>query len=154
MIAIQKILIATDFSDHSRIALRYAAEFARVFDSQVLICNVVEASGILSQLPPGGESYFPPNLPEVHRRQSEELCAKLQAEFPAGKSEVRVVVGKPFAEIVRMAREEDVDLIVLGTHGRGAIGHMLLGSVAERVVRKAPCPVLTVREGEHEFIMP
>jgi universal stress protein A len=57
-----------------------------------------------------------------------------------------VQVGSPFQEIVRYAVEQAIDLIVIGTHGRGPIGHMLLGSVAEKVVRKAPCPVLTVRE--------
>jgi nucleotide-binding universal stress UspA family protein len=62
--------------------------------------------------------------------------------------------GSPFVEVVRYAREEGIDLIVLGTHGRGAIAHMLLGSVAERVVRKAHCPVMTVRQPEHAFVMP
>ena len=59
-----------------------------------------------------------------------------------------------FVEIVRYAREKNIDLLVMGTHGRGPIAHMLLGSVAEKVVRKAPCPVLTVRHPEHEFVMP
>ena len=59
-----------------------------------------------------------------------------------------------FVEIIRYARENNIDLLVLGTHGRGAIAHMLMGSVAEKIVRKAPCPVLTVRHPEHEFVMP
>ncbi|MBT4867638.1 MAG: universal stress protein, partial [Planctomycetaceae bacterium] len=62
--------------------------------------------------------------------------------------------GTPFVEIVRLAREEDVDLVVVGTHGRGAVAHMLLGSVAEKVVRKSPCPVLTVPQKGHTFSMP
>jgi nucleotide-binding universal stress UspA family protein len=62
--------------------------------------------------------------------------------------------GPPFLEIVRYAQEANIDLIVLGTHGRGGLAHMLLGSVAEKVVRKAPCPVLTVRHPEHEFVAP
>ncbi len=62
--------------------------------------------------------------------------------------------GSPFFEIVRAAKREDADLVIVGTHGRGAIAHVLLGSVAEKVVRKAPCPVLTVREGVHDFVMP
>jgi len=69
-------------------------------------------------------------------------------------SQVIVGVGTPFVEIVKIAREEEVDLLIIGTHGRGAIAHMLLGSVAERIVRKSPCPVLTVRSGEHEFVKP
>jgi nucleotide-binding universal stress UspA family protein len=62
------------------------------------------------------------------------------------------VVGSPFFEIVRYAEEQQIDLIVIGTHGRGPIGHMLLGSVAEKVVRKSPCPVLTVRQPQHDFV--
>jgi nucleotide-binding universal stress UspA family protein len=62
--------------------------------------------------------------------------------------------GSPFVEIVRYAKQHDIDLIVMGTHGRGPIAHMFMGSVAERVVRKATCPVLTVRSPEHEFVMP
>jgi len=64
------------------------------------------------------------------------------------------VVGSPFVEIVRYARTHDIDLVIMGTHGRGPIAHMLMGSTAERVVRKAPCPVLTVKHPEHEFVMP
>ena len=62
--------------------------------------------------------------------------------------------GEPFVNIVRYARDNEIDLIVMGTHGRGAVKHMLLGSVAEKVLRKAPCPVLTVRDPEQEFILP
>ena len=62
--------------------------------------------------------------------------------------------GTPFLEIIRYAREHEIDLIVMGTHGRSGLGHVLIGSVAERVVRKSPCPVLTIRPGGHEFVMP
>jgi nucleotide-binding universal stress UspA family protein len=65
-----------------------------------------------------------------------------------------VEIGSPLAELVRVAREENADLLIAGTHGRGPVAHILLGSIAERLVRKAPCPVLIVRTGEHEFIMP
>ena len=66
----------------------------------------------------------------------------------------KTVVGRPFLEIIRYAKDNQIDLIVLGTHGRGVLSHVLIGSVAEKVVRKAPCPVLTVRHPEHEFVMP
>ncbi len=62
--------------------------------------------------------------------------------------------GGPYVEIVRYAKERDIDLIVMGTHGRGFVAHMLMGSVAEKVVRRAPCPVLTVRHPEHDFVVP
>ena len=80
----------------------------------------------------------------LYRRGANEIRAKLA--LISGLSE--------FVEIVRYARDSNIDLLVLGTHGRGAIAHMLMGSVAEKVVRKAQCPVLTVRHPEHEFVMP
>ncbi len=70
----------------------------------------------------------------------------------AATTVLKTQVGSPHREIVRYATEHQVDLIVLGTHGRGPLGHMLLGSVAERVVRTAPCPVLTVRHPQREFV--
>jgi nucleotide-binding universal stress UspA family protein len=88
------------------------------------------------------------------------IAEKALAEIPdpawaAGKSIVRVCrQGTPFLEIVRYAKEHEMDLIVLGTHGRSGLAHVLMGSVAERVVRKSPCPVLTVRPTEHQFVMP
>jgi len=63
-------------------------------------------------------------------------------------------VGVPFVEIIKAAREKEVDLIVIATHGKSGLSHILFGSVAEKVVRKAPCPVLSIRHPEHEFIMP
>ena len=76
------------------------------------------------------------------------------AEREKFSAQIVTLVGSPFLEIVTYAKSHDIDLIVMGTHGRGPIAHMLMGSVAEKVVRKAPCPVLTVRHPEHEFIMP
>jgi nucleotide-binding universal stress UspA family protein len=154
MIQLGKILVAVDFSDHSQVALNYAAEFAGAFDAEVLLCNVVEAAEILSQIPPGGEGYFPPNLSEIRKEKSQVECEKLLAESGITNGRVRTAAGKAFVDIIRIVREEDVDLIIVGTYGRGAVAHMLLGSVAEKVVRKAPCPVLTVHRGEHEFVMP
>ncbi len=154
MISIQKILVADDFSEHSDDALKYATEFAKAFNAEVLLCHVVEGETLLSQIPPGGEAYFPPNLAEIQEKSAREACEKRLAETGIPQGSVHIPHGKPFVEIVRLAKEQDVDLIIIGTHGRGAIGHMLLGSVSEKVVRKAPCPVLTVRDGEHEFVMP
>jgi len=154
MITLKKILAATDFSRHSEIVVQYAAEFARVFDAEVLLCNVVGRPDILSQIPPGGEGYFPPNLEEIHEEQARTECENALKNSGISQGRVVVSVGSPFVEIIRLARTENVDLIIVGTHGRGAVAHMLLGSVAEKVVRKAPCPVLTVRDGEHDFVMP
>ncbi len=70
------------------------------------------------------------------------------------KATTEVISGRPFLEIIRIAKERKSDLIVIGTHGRGALKQVLLGSVAEKVVRKAPCPVLSVRDPGHKFTMP
>ena len=154
MIDLKRILTATDFSPHSKIALDYAAAFAKAFGAEVTLCHVLERPDFISQLPPVAEGYFPPNLAELHEKHARVQCEQVLAA--AGLSAARVLLrhGSPYPEIVRAAREENADLIIIGTHGRGAIAHMLLGSVAERVVRAAPCPVLTVRSGEHEFVMP
>ena len=154
MIELGKVLVATDFSEHSRTALKYGAALAEAFGAETILCHVVAKADILSQLPPGGEGYFPPNFAELQEQQAREECQSWLAD--AGISHSRVVIrsGAPFVEIVRLAREEGSDLVVVGTHGRGAVAHMLLGSVAERVVRKAPCAVLTVREQVHQFVMP
>ena len=154
MITINRILVADDFSEHSDIAIKYATEFARVFEAEVLLCHVVEGATLLSEVPPTGERYFPPNLVEIQEKQSREQLQKRLQDSGIEKGSIHVIEGKAFLEIVRLAKKEDVDLIIVGTHGRGAIAHVLLGSVAEKIVRKAPCPVLTVREGEHEFVLP
>jgi nucleotide-binding universal stress UspA family protein len=154
MIDLKRILTATDFSQHSQVALRYAAAFAKAFGAEVILCHVLEKPDFLSQFPPVAEGYFPPNLAEIHEKHARIQCEQDLAEI--GLSHARVVLphGNPPTEIVRAAKSENADLIIVGTHGRGAIAHLLLGSVAERVVRSASCPVLTVRSGEHEFVTP
>lgn len=154
MITLKKIMVATDFSAHSEVAIRYAAEFANAFGGEVVLVSVVEEPTLMAELPPMGEAYFPPNLTELQKESAEQECEKQLKHAGLEGSKVVISVGTPFVEIVKIARDEDVDLLIIGTHGRGAIAHMLLGSVAERIVRKSPCPVLTVRSGEHEFVQP
>jgi len=154
MIDLKRILTATDFSQASEVALRYAAAFAKAFSAEVVLCHVLEKPDFLSSLPPVAEGYIPPNLAELQEKHARVQCEQVLAA--AGLSQARVLLlhGGPAHEITRAAGSENADLIIIGTHGRGAIAHLLLGSVAERVVRSAPCPVLTVRSGEHEFLTP
>lgn len=154
MIDIKRILTATDFSAPSQVALKYAVAFAQAFRAEVVLCHVLEQPDLLSGLPPVGEGYFPPNLAELREKQARVQCEQVLAA--AGLSQARLLLlhGNPAREITRAAAEEQSDLIIVGTHGRGAVAHLLLGSVAERVVRMAPCPVLSVRSGEHEFVTP
>jgi nucleotide-binding universal stress UspA family protein len=155
MITLKRILAATDFSECSDRALRYACEFATAFDAELQLVSVIEPPATAySEF--GIGSLEAQGLQESMRQGVEaKLQALPEASF-AGKRPVvrKILFGAPFVEIVRYARENEIDLIVLGTHGRGAIAHLLMGSTAERVVRKAPCPVLTVRPEAHEFVHP
>lgn len=154
MIELKKILIATDFSDHARVAFRHALGIAQAFHSELILLHVLELNDMLSQLPPIGENYFSPALTQAQEDHAKHLGEEWLKECGDVKARFLTRQGSPFLEILGTAREEDVDLLVVGTHGRGMIAHMLMGSVAEKIVRKASCPVLTVREGEHEFVHP
>lgn len=153
MIRIQKILAAVDFSSHSDVVLRYAQELGRACSAETIVCHVIAKADMLSQLPPMGEGYFPPNYEELERTAADEEARKAIKSAGLERARIEIVAGNPYVEIVQLAQRENADLIIIGTHGRGAIAHMLLGSVAEKIVRKSPCPVLTVHDGEHEFIM-
>lgn len=142
MIDIRTILCPTDFSEPSRVATNYALEFARGFGARLHLLYVIEDPVLYS---PAFGGYAP-------KSQDIEEYAQTGLDnwiFPedAGSVEIvrRWVHGRPFVEILNDARQNDIDLIVMGTHGRGFLPHLLLGSTAERVVRRAPCPVLTVR---------
>lgn len=155
MIRLKRILCATDFSECSNHALRYACEFAEAFGADLHLLHVNEPpAAAYSEF---GVGYVgAQNLEEDVRRGAEAKLNTLPgAPWEEKLTIVReVVMGTPFVETVRYARDQEIDLIVLGTHGRGAIAHMLMGSTAEKVVRKAPCPVLTVHPEGHEFVLP
>jgi nucleotide-binding universal stress UspA family protein len=152
MIKLKRILVPTDFSDSARHALSYGISFAREYSSELVLLHVVEtmAVGYASDL-------FPVPMAEVFQEMSgyaRSELGKLAEEARQRQVEVRELVaqGKPSAEIIRVARDETIDLIVLGTHGKGVLDKALFGSTTERVVRGAPCPVLTCRLKEHEFV--
>ncbi|HEY3119644.1 MAG TPA: universal stress protein [Vicinamibacteria bacterium] len=143
MMPLRKILVPTDFSESARRALDYGLAFARDYQAELILLHVVEA------VPVGYASdLFPVPVAEMYQEVSAYAraeLAKLAAEA-AGQgvtTRERVLQGKPSAEIVRLAAEEAVDLIVLGTHGKDLLDQAIFGSTTERVVRKAPCPVLT-----------
>ena len=152
MITIKRILVPTDFSDQGKTALMYAVAFADQFGAAVDLLHVMEA------VPPGALlSYISlDELKKSVRTDAEKQMEELHTEWEDYAFPVQrlIVEGHPFVEIIKHAKDSNADMIIMGTHGRGAIAHMLLGSVAERVVRKAPCPVLTVRHPEHEFVHP
>ncbi|HET9468683.1 MAG TPA: universal stress protein [Vicinamibacterales bacterium] len=155
MIKISNVLVATDFSDASASALKYGREFARAFGARLHVLHVVDNPMM----------WVGPEAIGVD-------VARLQAELEASAQNTlnRLVTAEdreqlkatpairtgsvPALEIADYAKSEAIDLILIGTHGRGLVGHLLMGSVAEKVVRIAPCPVLTVHHPEHEFIAP
>jgi nucleotide-binding universal stress UspA family protein len=156
MIALKHILVATDFSEPSDAALAYGRALARTFGATLHVVHVVDNVPTLVY---GAEAYAV-SMPELQQEiegSARTQLADLLVDNDQPPLPVRAVVltsSAPAAAIVDYAKGERIDLIVAGTHGRGGVAHLLMGSVAERVVRTAPCPVLTVRHPEHEFVVP
>jgi nucleotide-binding universal stress UspA family protein len=141
MSVVQTILHPTDFSERSRYALRYAWLLARELGARLIVLHVVPPPPVTIH----GEmiAFVPPE-----ERDLDELRERLrayQADTPAVPVDHFLEEGDPAAVILRVAKTTPCDLIVMGTHGRTGLGRLLMGSVAEEVVRKAPCPVITVK---------
>jgi len=152
MIQLRKILFPTDFSDSARHALGYASSFAAEYQAEITLMHVVEtlAVGYASDLFPVPMADVFQEISSYARNEIQKLADELRGR--GLRVHEKVVQGKPSAEIVRVAQEEAIDLIVLGTHGKGMLDQALFGSTMERVLRKAPCPVLTCRLAEHDFV--
>jgi nucleotide-binding universal stress UspA family protein len=155
MIELKRILVPTDFSKFSQQALMYGVALAEKFGAEICLLHVVQDLAVFI---PDMVTVAPPIVPSL-----EQMTAAVQAAFDRIVRENNlerfsfrreVCQGTPFLEIIRFAKENDIDLIVMGTHGHSGLIHVLMGSVTEKVVRKAPCPVLTVRHPEHEFVHP
>jgi universal stress protein A len=154
MITLKHILVATDFGEPADAALTYGRELAGRFGGTLHVLHVAE------------NIYFTPfgadncaavapdlqrTLEESARLRLDELVLDSDGSGPPTRTVVMTSVS-PASAIIDYAKENLIDLIVLGPHGRGALAHLLMGSVAERVVRLASCPVLTVRHPQHEFV--
>lgn len=146
MLEIRKILAPTDFSDHSRAAVRYACGLAERLGADLhllhVLPDVVPASPDLMVAPS-----FPPEYYRESEDQSREALRNLVDPTWGTPASIEVAVrwGDAVDGVVAHAGEQAFDLIVIATHGRTGLSHVLLGSVAERIVREAPCPVLTIR---------
>ncbi len=142
---ISSILVPTDFSEHARRALEYAKDLARCLGATLHIIHVIEpiiypAEWGYSQL---GLTELEQELHRMAQRELDTLLETLRAEGIAARGEI--LYGRASEQITRYAQEHGIDLISMGTHGRSGLEHFLFGSTTERVLRKAPCPVLTVR---------
>jgi nucleotide-binding universal stress UspA family protein len=143
-VVIKRILVPIDFSEYSLHALQYAVRFAKQFKAELLLLHVIEPVVYPTDFS-FGQIAFPNIEDELHRRGEEEL-KRLREEVGrevAARSFIRL--GKPFLEITEAAREHSADLIIIASHGHTGVEHILFGSTAEKVIRKAHCPVLTVR---------
>jgi universal stress protein A len=150
-IKLKSILAPLDFSPQSQKALHYALALAEQFGASVTLLYVVEPAVYPTEI-----GYVPAEIDALYRTMDEtareKLAALAEKQVPAQlRGQTLVRVGQPHREITEAAKELAVDLIVIATHGYTGLKHTFLGSTAERVVRHAPCPVLTVREGEHDF---
>ena len=156
MILLKNVLVATDFGEASDAALRYGRALARSFGATLHVMHVAEnvfTRGI------GSDAYiavFPDLQKDVEEAARKQLDALLTDDDRTTLKAVPVSLtsNTPAAAIVGYAKDAGIDLVIVGTHGRGAVAHLLMGSVAERVVRTASCPVLTVRYPEHDFVVP
>src|SRR5262245_28246332 len=153
MIALKQLLVPTDFSETSDSALRYGKALAGAFGATLHVVHIVEQ--------PYGQPWaveaYGFSLATLQDEWIKDAKSRLtesvsDEEKKTIKTVTATVLGHPVMEILRYAEDNGIDLIVMGTHGRGPLGKMVLGSVAERVVRRAPCPVLTVRMQEREFV--
>lgn len=148
VISIQRILFVTDFSEPARKAQRYALALAETFGAELYVFHAVSEDVFI----PAPDAAIVWLDAEVERARKQ-----LSAEFAAVAGPVKTVLevrqGNAVHEIVRYADEQNIDLIVLGTHGRTGLSHVLLGSIAEKVVRLATCPVLTVHPTGHQFVL-
>ena len=156
MIQLKKVLLPTDFSDCSQEALKYAISMSAEFGADLVVLHVINQQLLTEGL----------NLPRVGSFQDLETEMAKEAERQMDAflkenpdlEEIRhqrlIRLGRPFLEIIGYAKDNAVDLIVIGTHGRSGIEHIIFGSTAEKVVRKAPCPVLTVKPAQREFVVP
>lgn len=154
MIKIEKILFPTDFSACAKHALKYALDFATERGAKLYILHVIPKLNI--PVGTGGITYPTSKIYDDMEKEAKKNIHHLVPKRFLEKIKVEniVVRGNPFQEIIKAAKKYDIDLITIATHGRTGISHVMLGSTAEKVVRMASCPVLCVKQREHEFVIP
>lgn len=156
MIALRSVLVATDFEDAAAVALTYGRSLARTFGATLHVVHVLDDIGSRAATMAG----YGVDLGRVQVELETATQAKLDSllweeDRQDLKAQAVILTALNAASaIVRYAADHDVNLIVVGTHGRGVLAHALIGSVAERIVRTAACPVLCVRPRERDFVLP
>lgn len=153
MISIKNVLCPTDFSKYADHALSYGVEFCTRFGATLHLHHSVTTPYMSVAYEIGPETAIARDQAEKEaRRLIDARAADLRSKTL--NVQTHITVGVPFIDIIQLGREKQIDLIVIATHGRTGLQQIMIGSTAERVVRKSPCPVLTVRHPEHEFVLP
>lgn len=147
---IKKILVPVDFSECSKKALQYALTFARQFDAALTLLHVIQVNYYVGDFGTIDTALLETEMRKNGEKQLEDLVAKEVGKDLHCRTVLRS--GRVVSEIVAVAKQAETDIIIISTHGHTGLKHVLLGSVAENVVRHAPCPVLIVRQQEHDFI--
>lgn len=140
----RKIIFPTDFSHTGDAALRLATSLAREHQATLLIVHVEEPPAAYG----GGEMYY--GMPDPVTEDLQKMLSEISPTDAQVPHEHRLITGDPATAIARLAEEENAEMIVMGTHGRTGLLRLLMGSVAEAVVRRAPCPVLTLKQPHEE----
>jgi nucleotide-binding universal stress UspA family protein len=151
MAEFERILFPTDFSESAENALRYAISLAKKYGSKLYVVHVVEPFTYTTDFGIDYSAQYK-DLEASAKKLLDEIVVSIKGNNIA--VEGAVLSGEPFVEIIKHVKQKHIDLIVMATHGRTGIEHMLLGSVAEKVVRKSPCPVLTIKKTGQTFTMP
>src|SRR5262245_25168727 len=148
---IKRILVPVDFSAHAQAALDYSIEFSKPFKSELLVLHVVEPVYYAVPDFTGGAAASMASLLEEQRRAARAELVRLEHTYARRRVKLRTLQQTgvtAYEAIVDTARKLKADLIIMATHGRTGLTHLLMGSVAEHVVRSATCPVLTLRAGQ------
>jgi nucleotide-binding universal stress UspA family protein len=159
------ILAPTDFSKFSGFAIEWAAYLAECMKADLILLHIIpeEEAKIIQEIKVPGEGTIAHISTGIRQNLIEERRKTLKDQFEMVLStqikrslrvEEIIKIGVPFLKIIKVAREKDVDLVVMGTHGRTGLAHVLIGSVAEKVVHHAYCPVLTIKHPQYRFIAP
>ncbi len=148
---LKKILVPIDFSETSKKAFQYALRFAEQFGCEIVLLHVVEPVGAIAGTPLAVDIFAQPEE-DTTAAEAELACLAAKSRNRQNSFTSAVRMGHAPNEITKAAKELDADLIMIATHGYTSWRHLCIGSTAERVVRTAPCPVLVVREKEHEFV--
>jgi universal stress protein A len=149
----KKIVCPIDFSEFTDEILKYAVNITKKFNAELHLIHIIPN---LNYFIPYESFLTPENLVAIEKNIEKEVekdFEKVTKDIDMPLKKI-VKTGATFVEIIDYIKEEDIDLVVMGTHGRSGIEHILIGSVAEKVVRKSPCPVLTIRPRGRKFSMP